>query len=90
MSQDFFFFLLENGMVYECFILSRTVKTLCAGCPGSQGRAGFSFVLLLNPRRLSLVYLCPRVRRSLEGRYFIDMMNLHPCILPFGTEERTT
>lgn len=76
-------------MAYECSILSRTVKTLCAGCPGSQGRAGFSFVLLLNPRRLSLVSLCPRVRGRREGRYSIDMMNLQLCVLPFGTGERS-
>lgn len=65
MSRDFFS--LENGMAYECSILSGTVKTLCAGCPGSQGRAGFSFVLLLTPRRLSLVYLGPGMVRSVEG-----------------------
>lgn len=84
------FFFLENGMAYECFILSRTVKTLCASFPGSQGGAVFSSVLLLNPSRLSLVHLGPGQwedwREGISLTWWICIM----YILPFGKEERAT
>lgn len=68
-------------MAYECFILYRTVKTLCAGCLGSERRAGLSFVQLFNPGWLSLVDLSPQAVRRLGGGCFLEVNNLdrvHP------------
>lgn len=66
MSQEIFFLKMEWLMrLMNASFFPEQLKHCMRGLLGSEGRAGLSFVLLLNPRRLSLVNLNPHTSEKI-------------------------